>query len=435
MRFLLLSFLVFSFSGLFSQNGWDWGKDKLPAMQKYKYVQTYMNSKHYTECRPTVNWLLVNTPNLNSELYNRAAVVYKESEKIATDPLKKIALQDSVLWIYDTWIQKFGSDETTPAILNSKGKVYYKYYIKRDSVNLADLQSFYKNLLQINKGATSNKNVKYYMSIVLKRKQAKKITDNELLDAYTLAIKTLTLRREAYKGDQTELDRVNRTEKKVINSLVKYVSLDCQSIVMYFQPLFVESPTDNELQTSIQLLLNKNNCKKEPLYLEVVKAITVSKPTSEQYIKIAEMELNNSNSDSAVHYYNKALKIVSTRKEQGEIYYKLAKIANQKRDRTGARNYARKTIATGFYLKEAHTLIGDLYYNSGTVCKSDNELIDRSIYIAAYLQYEKAGDQTKMSAAKTQFPSMEDIFVQSKKEGDIINTGCWINEDVPLKKR
>ena len=76
-----------------------------------------------------------------------------------------------------------------------------------------------------------------------------------------------------------------------------------------------------------------------------------------------------------------------------------------------------------------------MYYGSGNDCANSDEITARSIYIAAYLEYEKAGNTQKMNNAKKQFPSMEDIFVKSKKEGDIVNTGCWINKDVPLKKR
>lgn len=435
MRILLISFLLINFSGVFAQDGWDWGENKLTAAQKYQYVQTYMRSKHYTECRPNVNWLLVNTPNLNSELYNRATVVYKESEKTTTDPIQKIVLQDSVLLIYDTWLQKFGNDELSPSIRNSKGKVYYKYYKNRENVDLGEVQTFYESLLENNKGATDNKNVKYFMAIVLTRKQKNEINDEQLLTAYTLASKTLEYRKETFSRNQTEVARVNRTEEQIINTLVQAVSLDCASIISYFQPLYLASPRDVELQSSIRQLLSKNNCEKEAFYLEIVKAVAEEKPTVKKYEYIAEIELKNNNIDSAAFYYNKALKVVTTREDQGALYFELAKIEERKRNKEAARTYAKKTIATGFHQKEAYTLIGDLYYASGSVCKSNSELIDRSIYIAAYLQYEKAGNAAKMEAAKTQFPSMEDIFVQSKKEGDIVNTGCWINENVPLKKR
>ena len=40
-----------------------------------------------------------------------------------------------------------------------------------------------------------------------------------------------------------------------------------------------------------------------------------------------------------------------------------------------------------------------------------------------------------MASAKEQFPTMEDIFVRNKKEGDLIKVGCWINENVALKKK
>ena len=68
-------------------------------------------------------------------------------------------------------------------------------------------------------------------------------------------------------------------------------------------------------------------------------------------------------------------------------------------------------------------------------CSSDDFLRKKSIYIAAYNMYQKAGNTSKMNLAKQQFPTIEEIFVRNRKEGEQINTACWINETVSLTKR
>ena len=40
-----------------------------------------------------------------------------------------------------------------------------------------------------------------------------------------------------------------------------------------------------------------------------------------------------------------------------------------------------------------------------------------------------------MAKSKEQFPSIEDIFNESLKEGDVIEVDCWINESVKLQRR
>ena len=435
MRVLLIAFLLVPIYGLFAQSGWDWGDDKITAQRKYQYVQTYMKSKRYAECQSTVNWLLVNTPNLHKELYNRAALVYKEVEKVETNPIKKRELQDSVLFIYDTWLSKFSSPEGNPSILNRKGKVYYKYYMTRDSVDLGSMQKFYYEVLDANGGKTYSKNVKYYMAIVLKRKKRDELTDEELFTAYNFSISVLEKKKATKNENTAEIAKIDKTEVQILNSMMKSVSMECSSVENHFKPLYKANPQDPELINSIRLLLHKNKCERTPFYLEIVKQVAFNDPSSVRFTYIAELELNNSNLDSAKYYFLEAVKLEASLRNKSELYFQLAKISRKKGKFSEGRRYAKKMIATGFQISKAHVYIGDLYFNSAGTCISKDELIKRSIYIAAYLEYEKGADLNKMKAAKTQFPSMEDIFVQSKKEGDIVNTGCWINENVPLKKR
>ncbi len=433
MRVFIISILLFSFSGLFAQSGWDWGSDKITASRKYQYVQTYMNSKHYTECRPTVQWLLVNTPNLHSEFYKRASVVYKESVKVEKDPAQKIVLQDSLLWIYDTWIEKFGANQT-PLLLNKKAKVYYSYHKGRKTTDLKEVQAFYHKVLTLNGVKTYSKNIKTYMAIALNREGKGQLTDEELLEAYRFSGTILTKQKEAKKGNAVSIAKIEKTEKILLHSL-ETASLTCEAIETYFRPLYKASPKDSDLATAISGLLAKNKCVGSAFYLEVMKNGTSQGGSSSKITYIADREFKNNHLDSAIFYYKKALTIETGQQQKSKIYYQLARIASRKGRKNEARTYAKKMIATGYQKVTAYNFIGDLYYNSGGQCKAKNEMLSRAVYISAYLQYQKAGNKKKMKLAKEQFPSMEDIFVQSKKIGDIVNTGCWINENVPLKKR
>ena len=70
--------------------------------------------------------------------------------------------------------------------------------------------------------------------------------------------------------------------------------------------------------------------------------------------------------------------------------------------------------------------------SSANLCKSADLLKAKSIYIAAYNQYQKAGNSKGMADAKAYFPTVEEAFSRSKKAGDEISTGCWINETVKV---
>ena len=64
--------------------------------------------------------------------------------------------------------------------------------------------------------------------------------------------------------------------------------------------------------------------------------------------------------------------------------------------------------------------------------------IDRYIVqkdISDYEMYQKAGNSKQMEAAKSQFPSIEEIFNESYEEGQKITVDCWINESVTIQRR
>ena len=60
---------------------------------------------------------------------------------------------------------------------------------------------------------------------------------------------------------------------------------------------------------------------------------------------------------------------------------------------------------------------------------------DRAVFIAAYDMYRKAGNAKGMEDAKSQFPSIGEIFEEGMQEGDKITLSCWVKESVVLQKR
>jgi hypothetical protein len=74
--------------------------------------------------------------------------------------------------------------------------------------------------------------------------------------------------------------------------------------------------------------------------------------------------------------------------------------------------------------------------NSYQECKvGESKVKDRAIFIAAHKMYNRAGDSKNMANAKSQFPSMEEMFGENMSVGDNVTVGCWINETVALERR
>ena len=112
-------------------------------------------------------------------------------------------------------------------------------------------------------------------------------------------------------------------------------------------------------------------------------------------------------------------------------------VANSKLgNKSRARTLAYEALSAKPGSPEAYNLIGNLYFTSFDDCKQEKSQVnDRTIFIAAYDMYQKAGNKSQMEASKAQFPSIEDIFNEGLQEGDQVTIGCWINTTVTLQRR
>ncbi|MDB4835556.1 tetratricopeptide repeat protein [Cyclobacteriaceae bacterium] len=418
-----------------AQNGWDWGTDKVTAARKYQFVKTYMSAKKYEECRPALNWLLVNTPNLNVSLYKRAEAVYKKVEASAKNPAEKKVLQDSLLWVFDTWIEKFTTPQSASAVNNKKGLVYYTYYYNRPDKDLNVLTSFYKKVIDENGVKVSSYNVECYIYLIVDQKTKQSIDEKAVLEAFSYAMNMLQKQVDDTSLKQSYRDYASASQKRVVAKVVKSVTMTCEQLKAYYQPLIEANKTDVAMINAARMFMSQNKCTSDAYYLQLLKYHVAQSPSAEIYHYIAQVELQQQKYAETVVYLNKAIDIETSDEKKATYILELGQVYTKQGKRSQARSSFRKVIATGYKKAKAHELIGDLYYNSASICETKDEVVARSIYIAAYLEYQKAGNTSKMTSAKQQFPSMDSIFGQNKNVGDIVNTGCWINENVALQKR
>jgi len=144
--------------------------------------------------------------------------------------------------------------------------------------------------------------------------------------------------------------------------------------------------------------------------------------------------MSNDNYPKAEELFKEALGLATTNEDKGEILVYLGSVESKKNNKNAARDYFRQATEAGN--KEGWEKIGDLYYGSFNDCKKGvNMAEDRLVYIAAYNMYSRAGASQKMSLAKSQFPSKEEIFLFNWKTGDTMRVSCWIGETVTIDTR
>lgn len=429
MKHYILSLLLFVTAHFsFSQyEGYEWGDDIVTAKGKYNVLRTETNSTNYEAAIPALNWLLKNTPNLHVNLYKYAARVYEGLEKKEEDPARKIQLQDSALWVYDTRIKYFGEEAT---VLNYKGKVAWKYLKKRDGTH-KELYALYSKIFELNGDSIFTINALAHMYLSCKEYKKKGLSRDELKQLYFTLMDILD-QQAANEPKRAKI--IHKNADQIERKFLATSKLDCEEIVEIFGKKFNEAP-DVAKAKRLKNMLTKKDCKEADMYIDAVKYIEKFEPSAGGSMSIASIYKKTDQIDSAIVYYKKAEALSTMPAQQSNIYMELAKLYSKKSLRAKAREYAQKAIATGHNIAIAYTFIGDLYFNSFAICKGGNVLEERALFIAAYDMYEKGGNTSKMAMAKEQFPSAEDIFTYNKEVGDEFQVGCWINVTVRLQKR
>ena len=408
-----------------ANDAWNWGDSPIEAQGEYENLKVAVEIEEYEMGRASAAWLLKNAPELSEELYILSSNVYANLEKKEGDEARKMELQDTVLMIYDNRVAYFGNEA---AVLNRKGKVAWSYLSTRDGKD-KELYDLYGKIYTLNGNSMSLKNAYYYMKSACLELENGEITKNAVLELYTQLNSFLDAQ------DESRIEYVNSSRYKIMKEMDSHVTLSYEEIEANQGAVFRANPTLREAK-EINKLLIKNKCTANELFIETSEMISENKPSAARYRKEAKVHQKLAQDDKAIAKYQKSIAIEEDAAKKSKSYLSLAGLSLSNGKHQEARSHAYESLALNPNNKKAYSLIGDVYMKHGVAtCGGDNELEKRLVYLAAYDMYEKAGNSSKMNMAKQQFPTMEQIFTQNHNVGDKMNTGCWINKSVTLRKK
>jgi len=425
---LFIPLLFFSIN-LSAQNGWDWGPDKEECKQNYVLLQTSAKAKRFGEAHPALTYLLKEAPNLNKALYQYGAQVFEGLASAEKDPTRKAELQDSALIMYDTRIKHFGEEKT---VLNYKGRVAYAYLIN-NAKRRDELYPMYKKIYELNGVNTKSYNMYYYFDIAGREKRKGNLTEEQLLALYEELGEKLEKQANAQTSASSKASILSYKDK-IDAKLSSYVKVDCDFINKVYAPKFEANPDLKSAKTLYNLLLSAE-CLSEPIFLKASEYVMESEPSYAGYRIQAKVYERNKDFDNAVINFEKAVSLAKSDEDKAKTYMDIAEAYKAQGKSSKAREYAYKYLELAPDNADGYVFIGNLYMYSSSCTNTSDRLQGSLIYIAAYDKYQKAGNSSKMSEARKYFPTMEQIFSRGKKEGDVMNTGCWIGENVSLRKR
>lgn len=431
MKSTLLGLTAVLLSGLVqAQDGWKWPSD---AAQEAKarelnaaYVD-YMKSEQFVEATKPLNWLLVNTPDLNESLYINGVTVYKGAADKTTDAAQKLVYQDSVMQIYNKRGELYNNEAKW-----IENKAYFGYqFFKGDKSRIASAVADFEKTIELNGKISNPSLVAAYFDLVYRNNAYNSAyTGEQVLAIYDKASGILNQL-------ETEGKDVSSAKSTLEAILVNMELIDCDFIEKTMGPKLAADPTNEVLATQIFKYSVQYKCYSSSSFLAALEFIDSKNPTFATSQVRAMMYMSSGEFDKALPVLEKALTLGENNSQKAEIQMELAKVYGQSGKKSQARNAAREAASMDPELTaSAYGLIGDLYMSSFNECKGgESRAKDHSIYIAAYNAYQRAGDSKGMAQAKARFPSKEELFTEGYQVGASMSTGCWIGETVSLATR
>lgn len=421
---------LFAVQGVQAQcKGWTWPEDKATAEEKNVFYSDALTVKNYRGAVEPWLWLMQNAPNLNSSIYIKGARIYNGLVKAEEDPIRKAELVDSLLLIHDLRIAACGQEAK---VFPRKAFYNYVYNIKNKE-KTTDIFEMYEKTFDLVGKELDRGNAQAYVT-VLKVYQliTKSLTDEQILDKYDRLIEVID--NQVAKGKDVEKWEKIRT--KADDMLPELIKIDCDFVRNNWGPKFKEDPSDLKIVDRIFGFMLKGKCTDDPLWLEAGKVKQTSKPTYSLAKILGSKSKAQGDKATAEKYFKEALGLATNGASKADMYMQLGHLKAESGVKSGARSLYRQAVVADASKKEAHKYIGNLYFGSFEDCAGKQDKAkDRLVFIAAYNQFQKAGNAKLMNSAKGQFPSKQELFERNYNKGDVMSVSCWIGESVTLDTR
>ncbi len=420
------------------------------CMKALSVYRSFYKQKNYEDAYP--NWqqaCKVCPADVSNNMYFHGSIFIKNELMNAEVKERKKVLVDSLMANYDKWREVFPATDRKPNngcdVLARKATDFYKIYksgheeaytmfkeavqcLQSEATGSA-IDGYYRSLFEVYKGASEEKKSEYLSEL---------LTEYLALQDYALAA------IEAEKNDSKPNERIIEQYQKVQGNLDEIFVLiaECDQMVPVLENKVNENAEDMETKKKVLRLMNKKDCTDNSLYLQVAVSVFESEPEASAAYAIGQGKVKEENYSEALSYFEKAVELCPDCPEKENYLLRAGQVASFLGKSSTARSYARQVLEINSNSGQAYMLHGDAIASMSGAC-DDGALGARSVYwlAADYYARAKAKDPSvaaaagkKLSAMRAQFPSKEDIFTYTKKEGEPFTVPC-VGESTTVRAR
>lgn len=429
-RFLGILFIALISCAAQAQNDAKYGEteeQQIKCKQALSVYKSFLKQKNYEDAYP--GWIEaceVCPKAVSQSLYSDGARLLKKELK-KSEGIRKAALADSLMAVYDTRIELFPTTSRSPnnrcKILGYKAGDMYKYFPEK----LAEANAIFKESMDCLENKTAASTLSgYYLTSYKLLQAAEGDAADETLAMMLTEYLTLQSISDYNISNQTKESTVEGYKKAKANIDEIFVLIaNCEKMVPIFESKIAANPEDMDLKIKALKLMNGKDCTESDFYLSLAEDVHKADPTHESAYAVGMGYLKKEQYGKALSYFEQAVELCADCPDLEKYLLRAGQVASVLKQTSKARSYANKVLKINPQSGDAYLLIGDAIATGAKQCK-DAGIGERAVYWLAVDYYYKAKNmdsgiaskaQKKINSYSGQFPTKEDLFTFGIAEG------------------
>lgn len=400
--------------------------------------------------------LMEECPTLSINIYKYGDKVAKHRYKVASDTATAFAF---VKKVFEQRIQYFPTKDVAKATSD-----YATFLTRNKLASDEEIFGYLEKAYAIDPTKMGVRNIYNYFQGVTDRNKETNVqlvfdTYDDVIEAVGRKLQDYSKKLKPLLDAQEREEELSKKDKKnlriyTINSkalgtvesgldriIIKLSTCD-RLITLYTRDFEANKTNAKWLSRAVSRMYNKE-CTNDPLYDKLVEAWVAADPSPKTTVYYAGILYKRGKETEAMEYYKKAVDQEPDTFEKAKSLYKIAQLFAKKRQKSKARNYARKALRNNPNMGKAYLLIAGLYASSANSCGA-TEFEKRMVYTAALRKAQRAASVDPSIASKagkyirnyrSQEPSRTLLFTETIAEGSSHTIKCWIGETVRVSKK
>lgn len=455
---LLCSSLLFvATNGQAQCKTWQESDMQETAEEQHVLYRSFIKNEEYEKAFPHWQKAYEIAPAADGERpfhFSDGRKIYMDMFKKATDEEKKKEYAQMILDLYDQEIQCYGKDGQEAFLLGRKAYDMFYYLNSPYSKQLETLKA------AVEKGGNKTEYIVFdpYARVVVYEYEKERMSAEEARNIY---LRLNEIADHNIENNQQYGEYYNQAKATMNGTFaaIEYDIFDCEYFKNKYEPAFREKPDDFEMVKQMFNRLKAQGCDEADPFVAELKQAYETTVAEINAAKLQEFYAENPGAHAkalydegkyqeAIDKYKEAIEKEEKNPEGADneklatYNFSISSILFRKMNSySSARDYAYRAAKLKPGWGQPYMAIGDMYASTSSSCGSDSfskqvailAAIDKYAY-AKSIDSEVADEANSKISKYSDFrPDKQEAFMRGYKEGQKMNTGCWIGETVTLR--